>query len=126
MQIFLVAFFGALGVVGRYIVDREIGALLTTDFPLSTLLINCTGSFLIGVISVIGTESGLISKDIFVMLSVGLLGGFTTMSAFSLQTFQLIEKGQLLFATTYFVGTPALGVVCAITGIQLARMLLAT
>jgi CrcB protein len=123
MQIFLIAFFGAIGVSVRYLVDRQIGALNITEFPLSTFLINCIGSFAIGIIAVLGSESEVLSKDLTIILTVGLLGGFTTLSAFSIQTIQLFERGQYLFAATYFAGTPILGVICATAGVYVTRMI---
>ncbi len=75
------------------------------------------GSFAIGVLFVSGHEAQLLPKDLTMALTVGLLGGFTTFSAFSLQTFQLFEQGQMGLAATYFVASPLLGLLCAALGV---------
>lgn len=122
MHILLIGFFGAVGVISRYAIDRQVGLLAMTEFPLSTFLINCFGSFAIGIIAVLGSEASAVSKDVAMITSVGFIGGFTTLSAFSIQSFQLFEKGQYLFAAVYFAGTPLLGVVCATAGVLLTRV----
>lgn len=120
---FSVALFGMLGVLSRYFTERHVGTLFTTEFPVATFAINCVGSFLIGLIMVAANEAELISKDLSLAMTVGFLGGFTTFSAFSFQTFQLLEKGQILLAASYFFGSPISGLICAAAGFYLARAL---
>jgi len=81
----IVALGGALGAVGRYL----IGEWLSTDeFPWGTLLVNLLGSLLLGILTgVIAVE--LISEDAALLLGTGVLGAFTTMSAFSVETVKL-------------------------------------
>lgn len=124
MQILLVSLFGAIGVTGRFLVDRHFATSMVSDFPYATFGINCIGSFAIGLVSVLGAEQGVISKEVAIILAVGLLGGFTTFSAFSMQTFQLVERGHYGIAATYFVGSPVIGLISAIGGVYLARTVL--
>src|SRR5690606_17408404 len=101
--------FGAIGVTCRFVIDQQIASWSLTEFPIATFTINCLGSLFIGILYVAGGESGVISKEVAAMLTVGLLGGFTTFSAFSIQTFQLLERGKIALAASYVVGSPLLG-----------------
>jgi len=115
MTILYVSLFGVVGVLSRYFIDQMLSD--KSLFPISTFTINCLGSFLIGIIFVVGMQRGLISKELSLGLMVGFLGGFTTFSAFSLQTLYLIQNSQYAMAIAYFVGSPCLGVICACLGV---------
>lgn len=121
MQILLIGLFGAIGVLSRYFIDLQIGK--ETAFPASTFIINCAGSFLIGVLFVLGNQINFLSREMAAALTVGLIGGFTTFSAFSIQTVQLLEQKQIAFAALYFIGSPVLGVLFAFLGITLTKTL---
>lgn len=123
MVILGVAVLGMLGVLSRFFIDR-VAAGWGYEFPAATFAINCFGSFLIGIAVVAANEAGALSKETSLMVTVGFLGGFTTFSAFSLQTFQLFEKGQTALAAGYFIGSPAAGLACIAAGIYLGRAVL--
>lgn len=98
----LVALGGAIGAALRYITG--VGVLRVFgqgDFPLAILTVNIIGSFLMGAFVVAAAQRGLTHLSPFVM--TGVLGGFTTFSAFSLETMTLIERGQVGSATLYVV-----------------------
>lgn len=115
-MLFAIALAGAAGTLLRY----GVGVMLTPAtlrFPFATLLINVSGSFLIGWLA---EYPGLTSPTTRVALIVGLCGGFTTFSAFSLETLRLIERGEVARAALYAgvsvalcVGATALGVAAA-------------
>lgn len=113
-----VACAGGLGALARYLADKSVPP---TPFPLSTFLINIVGSFLIGVVYVLGTEKGLLTKDMAAVMAAGFLGGFTTFSAFALQTALLAESGQAALAATYFVASPIASALFAFGGIWITR-----
>lgn len=117
----LIALFGLLGVLSRYFVDRLFGQIVLIEFPVSTFVVNCTGSFLIGIVFVVGAERALISRELSMALSVGFLGGFTTFSAYTLQSVQLIERKQFITAATYLIGAPVFGLAAVFIGIATAR-----
>lgn len=123
MNLVSIGFFGVIGVLSRYLIDQQFAKWLPSIFPGSTLLINCLGSFLIGVCYVLSNESAVLSKDIALALMVGLLGGFTTFSAFSLQTLYLFEQKEFLMGGLYFVGSPVLGLAFAYAGVFIARLI---
>ncbi|MGB3866524.1 MAG: fluoride efflux transporter CrcB [Xanthobacteraceae bacterium] len=118
-----VALGGAVGSVARYLAGIGAGRIFGTDFPWGTLLINIAGSFLIGVF----VESFALRWDLpqaaRVFLTVGVCGGFTTFSTFSLESFLLIERGQFGPAAAYIVASVALSIVALFGGLHLVRAL---
>jgi CrcB protein len=91
-----VAIGGALGSVARFWLGNAVAMAVGSEFPWGTLLINVVGSF---VISFFGSLTGLfprfaVSNDARVFVTVGICGGFTTFSSFSLQTVELVRTGQ--------------------------------
>ena len=105
-----IALGGALGSVGRHWVSTLATTRVGTTFPWGTLLINVTGSLLIGVVA--GCNSGwMAGENTRKFLMVGICGGFTTFSAFSLQTLELVQKGEWLRAGIYILASVALCVI---------------
>jgi CrcB protein len=90
-----------------------------TAFPLGTIAVNVIGSFLMGLFFVLSARHGLGAWNPFVM--AGLLGGFTTFSAFSLETVTLLERGQAGLALAYVLGSVVLSLGALWGGIVLAR-----
>jgi fluoride exporter len=90
-----VALGGALGSVARFAIATVLAERLAHPFPWMTLLVNVTGSFAIGLIASLGAHGvrWLDTADARAFLMVGVLGGYTTFSAFSLQTLELAQKG---------------------------------
>ena len=110
----LVALGGAIGAACRYLMG--VGVMRLTgpaDFPVAVLSVNVIGSFLMGVFVVAAAQKGLTHLSPFIM--TGILGGFTTFSAFSLEAVTLMERGQIAAAGTYV----ALSVVLSIGGLML-------
>jgi CrcB protein len=107
----LVAFGGALGSVARYFLSGLFAATqIGSAFPLGTLLVNISGSFVIGFIFTISEPDGrwFASPDTRDFLMVGICGGYTTFSSFSLNTLNLARDGELLFAGANIVASVAL------------------
>ena len=120
-----VAFGGAIGAVLRYQLGRFmthwLGANAVTAFPFATLAANTIGSLLMGVLAGVLVKNGG-SEQLRLFVGVGLLGGFTTFSAFSLEMVLLIERGQFLFASLYVMLSIALGIVGLFVGLNLVRL----
>lgn len=95
-----VALGGALGSVARYWMTNAVAALTGPRFPLGTILINVIGSFVIGLFAYLMTPVGRVpvSFDMRAFVLVGICGGYTTFSAFSLQTLELARTGHWLEA----------------------------
>jgi fluoride exporter len=96
---------GALGSVARYLVGVGSGKLFGTDFPWGTLIINVTGSFLIGAFVGLLAVKWELSQAMRIFLTVGICGGYTTFSTFSLDTYYLIERGQTLASSAYMAAS---------------------
>jgi CrcB protein len=105
-----VAFGGALGSVARYGCAGFVARLAGTSFPWGTLLVNVTGSFVIGVLAALLTSDGrpLVAGDARAFLMVGVLGGFTTFSSFSVETLTLARGGEWAAAGGNVVASVAL------------------
>ena len=117
MPILYVAVGGALGAVLRYLAIQLAVRLNPGDFPLGTLLVNILGSALIGMLMV---RYGA-SEPARLFLITGILGGFTTFSAFSWDTLQLLQRGQMAAAAIYVLGSVVVSLVAVMIGYQLGR-----
>lgn len=112
---------GALGSVARYLVGVASTRAFGIAFPWGTLIVNVAGSFLIGVFIELFALKADLSQEARVFLTVGLCGGFTTFSAFSLDAWVLIERGQWWQATAYVAGSVLLSVGALVAGVWVVR-----
>jgi CrcB protein len=118
-----VAVGGAVGSMARFGLGIAVAELVGARFPWGTLLINVLGSFIIGWFDVLTGEFGSwsVPADARVFVLVGICGGFTTFSSFSLQTMQLLQGGEAVRAGAYVVGSVVLCLVSVWAGMMLAR-----
>lgn len=119
--ILAVAVGGAAGSVGRYVVMSAVGQWLGSGFPWGTLLVNVLGSFIMGVLVELSALAWSPSPEIRALLVVGVLGGFTTFSTFSLDVGYLIERHQTAAAAVYAIASVALSVGALFLGLALMR-----
>lgn len=119
----LVAAGGAIGSVGRHLFNQMSSRFIGTDFPWGTLGVNIIGSLLIGIIVGLLAFSSQWSQDIRSFVVVGILGGFTTFSAFSLDVVLLGQRGAYSEMLFYIGGSVFLSLAAAIGGLYLARVL---
>jgi fluoride exporter len=119
-----VAVGGAIGSVARFWMTGAMTAVTGGRFPWGTLLINIIGAFIIGgVAGVTLTPARMgIHPDIRIFLMTGICGGFTTFSAFSLQTLELIQTGDVIPAAFYAVASVALCLLAVWGGWALGRI----
>ncbi|MDF3414454.1 fluoride efflux transporter CrcB [Sulfitobacter sp. M57] len=116
----LVAFGGALGAALRFLSGVAVLRLTgPAEFPVAIITVNVIGSFLMGVFVVVAAQRGLTHLSPFVM--TGLLGGFTTFSAFSLETVTLMERGAFGAAAIYVALSVGLSIAALMAGLWLAR-----
>lgn len=120
MSTLWIALFGLAGIFSRYSIDLATQKL-TIPFPSGTFAINLLGSFLAGFLYAWGVERGALPPEVRNGIFVGFLGGFTTFSAFSLQTARLLESGNAVPALLYAILSPVLGILAAWAGLSLAR-----
>ena len=96
-QAALVALGGAIGAVLRFGIGNIIES---SEFPLSTILVNVSGSFILGMLAVMAINNGY-SEELMLFFGTGLLGAFTTMSTFSLETLTLVKNDNYTLALVY-------------------------
>lgn len=104
-HLLLVMLGGALGSGARYLTGRAALAWAGPSFPWGTLAVNLVGGFAMGVLAAALIRTGHASGAAWYLLGAGVLGGFTTFSAFSLETVQLIERGDWLPALGYVLAS---------------------
>jgi CrcB protein len=118
-----VALGGAIGAALRFLAGVGIFKLTGPGFPLAVLSINIVGSFAMGVFVVFAAKTSNTHLSPFIM--TGILGGFTTFSAFSLEAYTLFERGQTGAAGLYVLASVILSIAGLIAGVMIARGLFA-
>lgn len=122
----LVALGGAAGAVLRYQAGRLVMAVLgpatSSAFPWATLLVNVTGSLAMGLLAGWLARHGTGGEHWRLLLGVGVLGGFTTFSAFSLEVMLLIERGSTGLAAAYALASVTAGVAGLFAGLAIMRL----
>ncbi len=127
LQWLVVAGGGALGAMARFGVVRLSTALFGPAFPLGTLIVNVVGSLIAGILFVRLTEmgSGALDNTLRSLLAIGFLGAFTTFSAFSVETLQLLEKTGVAAAGWNIVLNLALCLGACAAGLWMGRQIFA-
>ena len=121
---FIAISLGAIvGANARYILSRYAARLLGPVFPYGTLIINVTGSFLVGWFLVWTSERVLIDPRWRLLVVIGFCGGFTTFSSYAFETMAYFEQGQWWLMTTNIVTNNLLSLLAAVGGMALARAL---
>jgi CrcB protein len=113
-----VALGGAVGALLRYYIGLSLNS--RGVLPWGTLTVNLAGSFLIGLLVLLSVKQKW-AEPWYLFAITGLLGGFTTFSAFSMENLQLVQDGKPALALVYALGSPALGLLLAWLGFTLAQ-----
>lgn len=116
---------GAVGSGARYGLTLLIQSRSSSTFPIATLLINVSGSILLGFLMRYGLESATASPEIRLLLTTGFCGGYTTFSTFSYETARLLEDGEWSRGATYIAASVIVSLIGTFIGFALARALLA-
>jgi CrcB protein len=120
-NLLLVMMGGAVGAGFRYHIGRIALQNMGPVFPWSTLIVNLLGGLLMGVLAGILAKNGS-DEPLRLFLGVGVLGGFTTFSAFSLETFNMIERGDAILAAAYVGASVAGSILLLLAGVWLTRI----
>lgn len=119
----LVCLGGAIGTAARYLTALWAAAALGTTFPFGTLIVNTLGSFLIAFLMQTATATELLSPDVRLMLTTGVMGGFTTYSTFNYETTGYLREGAYAMALLNLSVTVVGCLVAGLAGLALARLL---
>lgn len=120
-----IALGGAVGAVGRHYVSVAMTLLMGHGFPWGTIMVNVAGSFLMGVLIETMALVWSPSVEMQALLTVGVLGAFTTFSTFSLDVATLYERGASLQLASYVVASVAVSIFALFAGLRLMRLVLA-
>lgn len=123
-MVFWVALGGALGASGRYLTGVWAARLLGHGFPYGTLIVNVVGCFLMGAIVEAAALKWSLSQEMRAFLTTGVLGGFTTFSAFALDLAVLYERKATGLATLYLGASVFLSIAALFAGLWLVRAVL--
>lgn len=115
---------GAVGTGARYLTSVTVQHYLGEIFPHSTFLINVAGSFLISVVMVVGLNTTVIPPMLRIVITTGLLGGFTTYSSFNYEALQYFQNGEIIRGIIYMAGSVLTCLLAGIAGLFLARRLI--
>lgn len=100
-----IAFFCAGGGLTRYFLSWSVYSLCGRSFPYGTLVVNVIGAYLIGLVMELGVRGSLVSDTLRLGLTIGFLGGLTTFSTFSYETFALLEDGRFVTAAVNIIAS---------------------
>ena len=119
-----VALGSAIGGVSRYLLGGLVQRMLDTTFPAGTLLVNITGSFLLGAIIRYALDTPSFTPEVRAFLTIGFCGGYTTFSTFSYETMALLEDGEWARAGVYITASVILSLIATFLGLALARQVI--
>ena len=122
-MLFSVAAGGALGAVARYLFAAQVSRLFGTGFPWGIFATNVLGSFIMVVLVEGFALRWNLSSEVRAFLTVGILGGFTTFSSFSLDAALMLQRHDYGMAAAYIVGSVALSVAALFAGLAMVRAL---
>jgi CrcB protein len=123
--ILAVAMGGAIGAVGRHLVAGQVMRLAGGGFPFGTMTVNILGSFILGVLVELMAVKWSVGQELRGFIVVGMLGGFTTFSAFSLDAVLLYERGNLAGAAAYVLATVIASLGGMFAGLAVCRQVIA-
>lgn len=123
MTLLFLAVGGAFGAVSRYLVQGWVQDLIGWRFPWGTFVVNVSGSFVLGVLFAVAMEREILSPDVRLPLIVGFLGSYTTFSTLMLESWALVEEGDLTHMLFNLVGSVVIGMIALVAGLAVGRLL---
>jgi len=123
MQLLAIGVGGALGAIARYALGGAVHRLVPGSFPYGTFVVNVIGCLVFGIVIGLGESRFVLGPPTRAFLLVGVLGGFTTFSSFTFETFELLRSDQFGAASANVVGQIALGLLALWAGLGVGRAL---
>ena len=121
MPLLLIGLGGFAGAISRYLVDGFVADRTGGTFPWGTLVVNLSGSFVLGLLFAMTAERAILPADVRAPVMIGFIGAYTTFSTFMLESWVLIERGSYLPAAANLGGSVLLGLVAVFAGLTLGR-----
>ena len=121
MPLVLIALGGAAGAITRYLVDGWIAQRAGGAFPWGTLVVNVSGSLILGLLFALAIERGVLPASARGPVLIGFIGAYTTFSTLMLESWRLIEDGAVLLGLVNLVGSSLTGMVALIIGLTIGR-----
>lgn len=123
MTIMLIAIGGAAGAVARYLVQGWFEQLGGGRFPWGTFAVNISGSFMLGIVFALAVDRSVLAPEIRVPLMVGFIGSYTTFSTLMLESWRLVEDGDIVFLLGNIIASIVVGMIALVAGLALGRSL---
>jgi fluoride exporter len=123
MPLILIGIGGFAGAISRYLVDGFVTDRTAGAFPWGTLVVNATGSFLLGLLFAMTTERAILPAEIRGPVMIGFIGAYTTFSTYMLESWGLVERGSYGPAIANLAGSVLVGLVAVAAGLVIGRAL---
>jgi CrcB protein len=122
MTLLVVGAGGFFGAISRYLVDGWVPNATGGGFPWGTLVVNLSGSFVLGALFALSVERGVLSPALRAPVLIGFIGAYTTFSTLTLETWRLVEDGSYIAAFGNIGGSMVLGLVAVVAGLAVGRL----
>lgn len=123
MPLVLIALGGAAGATTRYLLDAWIAQRAGGAFPWGTLIINVSGSLLLGLLFALAIERGVLPASVRGPVLIGFIGAYTTFSTLMLESWRLIEGGAVVLGLANLIGSSVIGMIALVGGLLIGRAL---
>ena len=123
MPLVLIALGGAAGATSRYLLDTWISERASGAFPWGTLVVNVSGSLVLGLLFALAIERGVLPASMRGPLLIGFIGAYTTFSTLMLESWRLIEDGAVVLGVANLVASSVIGMIALVGGLMIGRAL---
>jgi len=122
MPLILIGLGGFAGAIARYLVDGIVADRTGGTFPWGTLVVNASGSFVLGLLFALTADRAILPAEIRGPVLIGFLGAYTTFSTYMLESWRLAESGAIVLALANLAGSTIVGLVAVVIGLTLGRL----
>jgi CrcB protein len=123
MPLLLIGLGGFAGAIARYVVDGAVADRSGGAFPWGTLAVNVSGSFALGLLFALTAERAILPAEIRGPVLIGFIGAYTTFSTYMLESWRLVETGEIGAALANIIGSVVLGIVAVVAGMAIGRQI---